>query len=191
MVLCEAVQYDIAVRLQNGIYAAHGVVREDGTAPAADRGQRPYGTGRCVRPAVKNDAAATHHVVGCVEAVEAVGDAVAARVAFGYECMAERGEVAAVGVGEACVGRAAARLVAAAAVADGVGAQGAAGDEVPDDESAPTRVARVVDHYGHAVVVSSCAAVFAQGVGLAAPCLTEPHRAAARADGACPRPSVP
>lgn len=186
MLLCKREQYDIVRVLQYGVDVSHGFLREHGAAPAAGGGKRPYGVRRGVRPAVQDDAAAAQVAVRIVESIEPVGRAVAAGVAFGHECMSERGEVAAVDIREAGVCRGAVRPVAAAAVADGVAAQRLAGIEIPYDETPAPGVSAVVYHDGNVAVVAVVDAVLPQPVGMASPSRVKPHCAVVPRVAACP-----
>lgn len=186
MLLRKREQYDIVRVLQYGVDVSHGSSGEYGAAPAAGGGQRPYGPRRGVRPAVQDDAAAAQVAVGVVESVEPVGCAVTAGVTFGHECMPKRGEVAAVDIREAGVCRGLVRPVAAAAVTDGVAAQGLAGIEIPYDETPASGVSSVVYHDGNVAVVAVVDAVLPQPVGVAAPSRVKPHCAVVPKVAACP-----
>lgn len=135
---------------------------------------------------MQDDAAAAQVAVGVVESVETVGRAVAAGVAFGHECMSERGEVAAVDIRETGVCRGAVRPVAAAAVADGVAAHRLAGIEIPYDETPAPGVSAVVYHDGNVAVVAVVDAVLPQPVGMASPLRVKPHCAVVPRVAACP-----
>lgn len=116
-------------------------------------------------PAVENNTSASEVAICFVEAIKAVGNAIATLVAFGNKGTTDRREVRAVNVREASIGGALVRLWRATTVAYGAAKYRLLLLETPSNKASTTRVAREVDKEGYLGIIALLGAKCQQLLG--------------------------